>query len=773
MKQAPFYILLSLLLCFSAHAQLTDSNQALLRSELGMKINELRGSKGLRPLAFNDTIRNAAVFHSNYMAKNDVLTHDEKEEAYATPAKRVREHGGKDFEITGENVLYSTPQRFPMGKNEVSLLAEEMFQSWKNSPGHYANMVEPEYVYGDFGFQVQAAKRTVYATQVFGKKGVTIPCQLSSDAFGLTEAPYNCDDSFEQFFNLIVNIGNALRIEGNVVRLYYYDISDFDEIFPNADDGIAIDLISREQVLCGTPNRLDFSPIYDGILLKPVFRRELMRNNTAKSDYRLITIVGRIPENQRGKDFSTSLVLMKNGKKCKYIVPGHIPSKPYKLRPVEPIIKDPGNMLLPTEGIIRSQQIEYEFKTNVTDPVRYPAIQTYEAPIHSIEISTYSSVEGDSAKNESLHNNRARSIRTHIQKQTGSSDTLFQTKAFENWDLMRFQLHCFHREQMAALSHDSLKTLIGKDQSLPWDSLLYIQRKSTATIHYSGKFADAFGLAGIEEMTLRTAVLQNNPALANKALYMMNETHRLHPVMMFEKSIFEFFKQSPETVTNYAAILSRVYEWNIQLTTVFLFHWIARKNELDADAKFNLLHLYTLVGTRLLDEWDVDAERLANVVHPDKVNVLSTADQISNELMLNLHLTYIEYYGQVNDGARISRSFDYIADYFQKRSLRPEDDVDLALFFNRWSSYDRTLSHLHPKFLKKTLNEEGLFTLVQTMNFYREEDFSEQLQALHEAAIAMNRERWCEWLYEDFQILRDIRIKRMYCETCEIGHGRE
>lgn len=71
------------------------------------------------------------------MAQNDVLSHDANIRDYETPAKRVRQFGGKDFEITGENVLSSTPQRFPLDENAVTALAEEMFLSWKNSPGHY------------------------------------------------------------------------------------------------------------------------------------------------------------------------------------------------------------------------------------------------------------------------------------------------------------------------------------------------------------------------------------------------------------------------------------------------------------------------------------------------------------------------------------------------------------------------------------------------------------------------------------------------------------
>lgn len=160
-----------------------------------------------------------------------------------------------------------------------------------------------------------------------------------------------------------------------------------------------------------------------GALLKPVFKKELLQNNKAKSKYRVVTLVGRIPNHLRQQDFSPSMVLIQNGEKCKYIVPGYVPSGRYQLRPVQPVFKDPGNIAMLSEGIIQSQQVEYQFKTNITSPVRFPVIQTIKEPVYAVQITAYSSVEGDSAKNEILHQQRANAIQDHIKKHTGVRDT--------------------------------------------------------------------------------------------------------------------------------------------------------------------------------------------------------------------------------------------------------------------------------------------------------------------------------------------------------------
>ena len=747
-------------------SQLTDKDNAILRQELSERINNLRISKGLKPLIFNDTLKKAAVFHSTYMAKNDVLSHDQKQSKFATPAKRVLAFDGQEFERVGENVLYSTPQNFPIKKKEIILLAEEMFNSWKNSPGHYANMIEPEYVFGDLGFETHTNKRIVYATQVFGTKGYVVENQISKNSFGLVQAPKDCEKEYDEFSNLIMSIGNDLKIEGKEVVFYYHDISYFKKIFSGPNDGIAIDLVSKEQLKCGQPNQLDFSPMYDGILLKPYFSIEMLQNNRAESDYRVITKVGDIPENLKGDEYSPSVILIKNGKACKYLYPAEIPSKNYELRPFEPIVVDEPAIQLVTEGIVNSQIIHYDFKSNSTKAVYLPKIKNHSEKIHSIQINSFSSVEGNSIHNAELYNARANFIQNHIKSNLGLPLDLFTINAKENWDQMNFQLNYFELAELTKLSHDSLKIiLVNRDKSIPWDSLLFAQRKSMAIINYKGQYIDGENLESLGEFNLRTAVALEDAALANKALYEMYHSQGYIPEILFEPQIVEFMKMQPKTVVNYAALLSIDYQYDPYLITSFIHSWLNRMEKLDQNARENMLHLYTLVGTHLLDNWDISAERLSNVIHPSKIEGFSSEIEKA-ELILNLHLTFIQYYSQVNDGPNISKSFYFIADYFKKHSLKKEDDVDLALFFNYYSMYNMAVTHLLSRFEKNGLDEDGLFVLAKTMNFANYNNESELYLKVHKKAIQSNPIRWCEWLNTDFQVKRNYEIKRLYCDSC-------
>lgn len=767
MSKTIHILLLVLVFPMAMKAQLSTNDVKLLRTELAKKINDLRVSKGVSPLVFNDTLKKAADLHSEYMVTNNILTHDENIAKYADPKKRVTESGGRNFEYVGENVLHSSTQDFPLNKKEILALAEEMFLIWKNSPGHYANMIDPEFGYGDLGFKVDTKNNLVYATQVFGKKGVVIKSTLSNNGFNLQMSNENCDDEFNSFSNVVLNMGNSLSIQNNNIKYYYHNINYFNKIIKNPNDGIAVDVIAREQVQCGQPNKLDVSEVYDGALLQPTYRDELNQNNEAKSDYRIISKIGELPSELQNKEISISFLLIKDGKMCKYMVPSYIPHKDYKLREIEPITHNPTEVHLLHAGIIESQEVFYDFKTGISIPVKLPTIENSNYKIHSVDINSYSSVEGDSINNTTLFNNRAAKIKKHVQSKIRIHDSLIKIDAKENWSLMDFQFQYFFRDDLTGLSRDSLRSIFKtRDSTLNWDSLFYAQRKATATLHYYGEYPPEEENSKITELNLRTAVLTGNVDLANKALYVMNEESNFDSEILFEKSILEFFKKEAKGVTNYSALLSKVFDRDIDKSTEFLSNWINKEKELDEDSKYNLTHLYTLVGIHLLDEWDLASYRLSNVVHPKKVNVFAK-NITKSELILNLHLTYIQYSGQINDGPGMSKSFNFIVNYFKNNSLSKEDDVDLTLFYNNWSMYHMTIDHLLPKFDKNEINEDGVFVLAQTLNFSNEERYVKQFEKVNQKAAELNAEKWCKWINTDFQILRNQMIKRMYCEICD------
>lgn len=373
-----FTFLISLFLTSVGYSQLTSENYWQLKSELAGLINKLRAEKQLKPLTFDHTLEQAAAMHSEFMALNRLLQHEEVDPKKLSPRARVNFVGGRDFEIVGENVVQSSTQTFPFTKESISKLAKELFEAWRKSPGHYANMINKSYELADLAFSVDETNKVVYATHVFGKKGTVIPNQLSKNGFGLKLAAPNCVDKFDKYINSVYNLGNCVGIDetGTEVWLHVSDKQLFNTIFSSPKDGLAIDLIDWNQLKCGKESELDMSPVYDGVLLKPMFKDEILKGNVAESDYRLSVKLADVPAEMRSQKLTASVLLLKDGEVCLYLVPMELEGGNLKLTQVKPKILDPEKTTLENRGIVKSLTVEYDFAPRDSLPKMYPDLSS-------------------------------------------------------------------------------------------------------------------------------------------------------------------------------------------------------------------------------------------------------------------------------------------------------------------------------------------------------------------------------------------------------------
>jgi uncharacterized protein YkwD len=114
--------------------------------------NQNRAAKNLPPLKRIAELDRSAQLHNDYMARNGRLTHDEPGRSLG---QRVKEQG-YNWNYVGENIAMG--QRTP----------EEVMESWMNSSGHKANILNPNF--NDIGFGVSQANNTWWWTVNFGRK---------------------------------------------------------------------------------------------------------------------------------------------------------------------------------------------------------------------------------------------------------------------------------------------------------------------------------------------------------------------------------------------------------------------------------------------------------------------------------------------------------------------------------------------------------------------------------------------------------------------------
>ncbi|RIB02374.1 CAP domain-containing protein [Gigaspora rosea] len=140
MKSITSFLVVALMLFNVISVQCMDEQKML---DL---VNTERRKAGVSPITLNSDLCSVAQDHSDFMSKNNILTHDDPA---GSLGNRFTQHG-YSFSNAGENVAEGF-------KDEVSVM-----KGWMNSPGHRANILSSKFKEGGFA---QSGK---FWTQDFG-----------------------------------------------------------------------------------------------------------------------------------------------------------------------------------------------------------------------------------------------------------------------------------------------------------------------------------------------------------------------------------------------------------------------------------------------------------------------------------------------------------------------------------------------------------------------------------------------------------------------------
>ena len=151
-------------------AQELNLNYDDLENDVLELINAHRKTLKLNKLEKDAVLHKAAQDQSNYMLTIKKLSHEQNNVNKKHPKNRIKFHGGENFNTYGENVLYLTVEPKTYSKNDIAILAERIYQEWKDSPPHYKNMISNEYKYASLAFAFDSKSKRLYATTVFGRK---------------------------------------------------------------------------------------------------------------------------------------------------------------------------------------------------------------------------------------------------------------------------------------------------------------------------------------------------------------------------------------------------------------------------------------------------------------------------------------------------------------------------------------------------------------------------------------------------------------------------
>ncbi len=753
-KIIPVILVFNISFVFS---QLSKDQELSLANSLHKKINSLRKQKGLHLLEKNEKLAESAKLHADFMASSNTTAKEQSDALYSTTENRVKYHSN-NFNAVSENTIKTKAIPGPFHPKKIGFVAQIVFNTWKKSPESYKNMISGDYNYADFGISYNTELKQFFISQVFGNKPYRVSNQLSETGFGIKEHT-NCTLS-EAYQNTLKSLATHIYIKDDEIFLDKIDSQKIAEIITSDNDGFAVDLITKDQIQCGVVNKVDTSPIYDGILLKPVYKNQILNHKKIS--------LGKIPDAVKGRNVSANLIVLKGNAKCQYITANNSSKSDYNydLLPVEIELEKP-NIDLRNQGIYIAKEVFFDFETSKSTTQKYTDAKFDLDKVKTFSVKSYTSVDGSESSNKILQNKRAQFIKNHIGSVLGFSldhvDVRIDAK--ENWELYNYQLKLHGHKDMLKKSKSEKRAFANGTLRNKWDKQFDEQRKSKIVAFQHGYWNRNNKQHGF--YNLLNGLTTNDEHLVNKSLLWLYDKEVNYDLN--KDYILDRLLTNKNLVQNVAALFHKnLDKYELNNIVFFLDHWLADPEILSDEAQKNLLNLYAATTLKIVSNWNEDNQNLARIIHPENVERLFKvykAKVPTNSLFMNYHIAKAEYFKKTKQEAKINESLDFILSNFNKYNATTEETVNLAAFLKQWKHTEVASELLFKEYESNKLNGRGALLLTQMLSNYYDLS-NDTFKEINQVAINANKEQWCSWISLNFQKLTDNNIKKLYCSSC-------
>lgn len=767
----------------TAELNLSKIDYKQVESLFLQKLNKHREEKGLGKLQTDEVLRLAANDQAKYMDSTRVVGHIQKIKGKEAPQNRVRYYKGTHGNI-GENcilIYLKKPMQVkysktPITVNTVEQAAEALFLGWKNSPGHYKNMIEPSFDVGSLGFSFSADSSALYCAQVFAAKPFIPLKGLESplDAYGIKdENPKTCGVFKSPQFEHIMQTTTFVIMDNDSMGISSEDYPALKAFFNQPKDAVYLDIVLREQFVCANNNLLHGSDVYDGTMLPPVYFKDLYKRNEAVGEKNFFAVLCKIPSTFKNYKYEVNHGFIKENVACKYIWRRCAPEKNLQALPLYPKWVKLTNENIEADSFSGELYFNIPFGRGKTTLYEEEQIQLrkrleiYRPFLKEVTIKTYSSVDGPTSINIRIQQERAEALKMEIEKTTGKLSAI-EIESKENWDDFYKQIENSPFRRLKELPKEKVKEILKNRKML--DSMDYLLGKTRiaqvrvrleATIDNNSSpylILGAYKKAVLARDSLKSFRYQNKlvQAVLRKEL-----THGdvIQVELPYEKKFLAHWTNyialamfDPELIYSHETRQLAIKAMNLDTTYAPL-----QFNMCITSLKFMNDYMDTLMQIPMLER------KMKNC----SIRMKSKEDSILvKKMMLNYHIISAYHHWLVHEYDKITPHVESIRNYFEASLLTEKEAIELALMFNFYRKFDWTNELLTPFIKKGTNNEDLLFLFIQTnASAYGTAFNQEEWIALLQKAKKMNVKRFYKWIdVENFQLMRLDDLKKEFCD---------
>ncbi|WP_111307780.1 hypothetical protein [Confluentibacter sediminis] len=564
----------------------------------------------------------------------------------------------------------------------------------------------------------------------------------------------------------------------------YFEVNDknwFNLLFKNTDDGIAIDIVSKDRYDCGIESISNTQ--IKGILLKPIYSKELQSGleSTIQNTFRVK--VGIIPKALLKDDLEYNILFLGRKNLCQYYITYgldyyswdlldmgmYLDYLTYDTKQIRSSAQDGSAIRNKTlKFIIPFEKNKSNYSQADIKPI-YDSLRTTDFDIKTLNIKAYSSIEGVSSRNAELHEQRAKSIVAALQAfQKPTIKTVVSSS--ENWVEFFNDIGETKYEHLKLLTKNEIRKIMAGPISTDMENILKNHRKAVVELELEKKEKNK-----VESANMLLA--EFNSRIAEGKLDRAKE---------IQNSIFEKIKAQEASATilqdmkipkqvKYAKIINKniTYKYILNERQALIVYNELLDLEKLAPKEGELKYNRVAIEIKLWRNKAIDIDESKLIKDINDLKKYGIDNSLISRMMVNFHIVIAEKLMRNRDFDNKEKSVDYVNDNYKNFSLSNYDYLSLAQFFSIYGNSNFAVKLLERKARSIDIDEDLLFYYLNLTLIDKKLTQDPNYRTILLNAYNLNNQRFCKLFNSvdkggvTFQLLSNEYLRKTYCENCE------
>ncbi|MBT4339992.1 MAG: hypothetical protein HOD63_15485 [Bacteroidetes bacterium] len=747
------------------------------------ELNRHRDDQGLEELVVNEVLEKAADDQAFFMATKEEVTLKNKGNKKTT-GKRVTLYGGTSL---AKEIVFKANIKNGREARTYLEVAEEIVNKWVTRKRTKIILEKQDYIFAGLGAVVDYEGKKVYTSVVFGNHYTfnlgarmrnSMDYPYSTKKFGLKKYDVKACRKCSKFEN-IEELQKALYVkDGKIYFHYNANPKALKRILRNKKDGLAVDIVQKDQYGCRVDNIVDYDLINKGVLLKPLYSKKIYKRNMVpgKRVKDFLLVLGQLP-NEISRDYELNLLVIQNKKVCRSITQTYVETGDADyFNPLELV---PDTVTIPTETFyipspdtntlfftIPFEKNKFEYKSEDIEEF----LKTLNKPdfiILELAISAYSSIEGSDEKNLVLQNKRAESIVNALEKRQqdkfiSSINTDYAWENFKNDIMSTKWSHLANKSRLQAKEYIVANNLLNQLEPI-LAKHRYAEIEMRVTYDIQGDKEQAFVLDKFNREISKDDI----PFAFSIQKYIVDKV-----VQKIYNGDLGTNMDIPEAADKAPFLINKLFLEKIAVRNKLNDDYCDRIYQLHKYSPDNPFILYNKIYCDIHSSELTDKKEIADM--QNLIDGLYNV-KLEKELVDMLNLDYQFRLIKINDTLKnpsplVIKSFTKIKSIVHLDETSWQNSLELAQLFIKYKDYKFAVKLMEPFVEEDDIDEEFLFTYVSLCAMNPSKLMSNNFAKSLSKASEINPKRYCDLFKGDkfsFQVFDNPFVKEHFCEACK------